>query len=353
MLNRRKKVCCLVVLSLIFIGCGGLDKKEVTEEVTEEVEEGAVIIEADSVEEGQQMLYDQAMELYEKGDYGDAIDLFNSVIKLNDSRAMIKKCKYGLAVDYFEAEQYVEAFDLFLELGVYEDAKDLAIQCFDIVPDKIFDNAKLLLRDGDAKKAENHFRWIDKNAYRVDYEFKHLWLCVLCATDMGEFSKTYKNEDSGEMCIEIDGTDVYVYSSSLVIDKGDYKIVDYKTNIDLGYDFGYPTDGFILDNGMIIHYESALEGSIVVTDIENHRSQSFISEAQAEFLVEQKRVKDEQEKKSVPYIGMSADELKKSSWGTPRDINKTTYAWGVYEQWCYSGFRYVYLEDGIVVTIQE
>lgn len=50
---------------------------------------------------------------------------------------------------------------------------------------------------------------------------------------------------------------------------------------------------------------------------------------------------------------MSADELKESSWGTPRDINKTTYAWGVYEQWCYSGFRYVYLEDGIVVTIQE
>lgn len=59
------------------------------------------------------------------------------------------------------------------------------------------------------------------------------------------------------------------------------------------------------------------------------------------------------EQKKDPFIGMTAEELKKSSWGEPNDINKTTYSWGVREQWCYSGYRYVYLEDGIVTSISE
>lgn len=54
-----------------------------------------------------------------------------------------------------------------------------------------------------------------------------------------------------------------------------------------------------------------------------------------------------------PAIGMTAAELKKSTWGEPEDINKSTYSWGIKEQWCYSDNRYVYLEDGIVTSISE
>lgn len=289
-LNKRKRVWCLAALCLMFIGCGDLDKKEVTEEVTEvmeEAEESTVIDETASIEEGQQKSYDQAVKLYEKGDYEEAIDLFNSVIKFNDSKVMIKKCKYGLAVDYFEAEKYVEAFELFFEVGAYEDAKDLAVQCLSIVPDKIFDNAKSLLENGDAERALKHFRWINNNKYRVEYEFENLALCIACAYDMRSFSKTYyKNQLSEEKCIEIDGTDVYVYSSFPVIDKGNYKIVDYKY-----FNDGLITEaGFVLDNGIIVHYESELDGSIQVIDSVNQVEQSFISEEQAEFLVQQKNM---------------------------------------------------------------
>jgi hypothetical protein len=53
------------------------------------------------------------------------------------------------------------------------------------------------------------------------------------------------------------------------------------------------------------------------------------------------------------YIGMTAEELRNSkSWGEPNRINRTTTASGVREQWVYYG-RYVYLEDGIVTSIQE
>ena len=54
-----------------------------------------------------------------------------------------------------------------------------------------------------------------------------------------------------------------------------------------------------------------------------------------------------------PQIGMTAKELENSAWGKPEDINKSTYSWGIKEQWCYSDNRYIYLEDGIVTSISE
>ena len=57
--------------------------------------------------------------------------------------------------------------------------------------------------------------------------------------------------------------------------------------------------------------------------------------------------------KKEPAIGMTAEQVEVSTWGKPDDINKTTYSWGVKEQWVYSDYRYIYLEDGIVTAITE
>lgn len=54
-----------------------------------------------------------------------------------------------------------------------------------------------------------------------------------------------------------------------------------------------------------------------------------------------------------PQIGMTADEVLQSTWGEPSDINKTTYAWGTKEQWCYPEYKYIYFENGVVTAIQE
>lgn len=55
--------------------------------------------------------------------------------------------------------------------------------------------------------------------------------------------------------------------------------------------------------------------------------------------------------KVPPAIGMTADEILTSTWGTPNDINKTTIAYGTSEQWVYhrySGdYRYLYFENGM------
>jgi hypothetical protein len=50
-------------------------------------------------------------------------------------------------------------------------------------------------------------------------------------------------------------------------------------------------------------------------------------------------------------IGMSAEQVRKSSWGEPKSINETITARGKHEQWVYGG-GYLYLENGVLTSIQ-
>lgn len=57
--------------------------------------------------------------------------------------------------------------------------------------------------------------------------------------------------------------------------------------------------------------------------------------------------------KENPTIGMNKSEVKATKWGSPEEINKTTYEWGTTEQWVYPNYKYVYFENGIVTAISE
>lgn len=51
-------------------------------------------------------------------------------------------------------------------------------------------------------------------------------------------------------------------------------------------------------------------------------------------------------------IGMTEDDVLKSSWGRPRKINRTITTQGVREQWVYAS-GYLYFEDGSLTAIQD
>lgn len=57
--------------------------------------------------------------------------------------------------------------------------------------------------------------------------------------------------------------------------------------------------------------------------------------------------------KTMPKVGMTASEVRSSTWGTPDKINKDTYSWGTTEQWVYNNLGYVYLENGIVTSVSQ
>lgn len=51
-------------------------------------------------------------------------------------------------------------------------------------------------------------------------------------------------------------------------------------------------------------------------------------------------------------IGMTA-EMCREAWGNPYKVNRSTGIWGVHEQWCYKWGGYLYLENGILTSIQN
>lgn len=71
---------------------------------------------------------------------------------------------------------------------------------------------------------------------------------------------------------------------------------------------------------------------------------------------ERKKAQREEDKyweNKMPEIGMTAAEVKKTSWGSPDKINKDTYEWGTTEQWVYEKKGYVYFRDGVVSSVSE
>ena len=50
---------------------------------------------------------------------------------------------------------------------------------------------------------------------------------------------------------------------------------------------------------------------------------------------------------------MTKGEVLNSDWGMPTEINKTTYEWGVSEQWVYPDNKYIYIEEDVVIAIME
>lgn len=52
-------------------------------------------------------------------------------------------------------------------------------------------------------------------------------------------------------------------------------------------------------------------------------------------------------------IGMSKEQVLKSSWGRPSGVNKTHTSAGTTEQWVYGGGNYLYFRNGILEAVQN
>ena len=87
--------------------------------------------------------------------------------------------------------------------------------------------------------------------------------------------------------------------------------------------------------------------------LEKNRANDNEQEEDEENDNEQEKIAGHNETLPDPSIGMTASEVESSSWGKPEKKNITEYAWGTKEQWVYSNYRYVYLENGIVTSIQR
>lgn len=87
-------------------------------------------------------------------------------------------------------------------------------------------------------------------------------------------------------------------------------------------------------------------------EVENKRLAAIREAANREAAAQEAAAKAKAKSEGV-RIGMTQEQVLASSWGRPQKVNKTTTAYGVHEQWVYSGYNYLYFEDGILRTIQN
>ncbi|MCR4614529.1 MAG: TIR domain-containing protein [Clostridiales bacterium] len=70
--------------------------------------------------------YNAAVDLYNSGEYDEALSAFTKLNGYKDSANKVLECKYNLAVALNEKSNYKEAFVTFGALGDYKDAKEMA-----------------------------------------------------------------------------------------------------------------------------------------------------------------------------------------------------------------------------------
>ena len=102
---RRKRII-LVTLLLIFIFSVS----------------GYFLINSDMIQ--RPMTYNQAMEYYETGDYGEAIKLFKKISSYKDSAEMLKKSIYLKAEECYEDKDYYNALFLWQKIEDYSDSSE-------------------------------------------------------------------------------------------------------------------------------------------------------------------------------------------------------------------------------------
>lgn len=91
------------------------------------------------------------------------------------------------------------------------------------------------------------------------------------------------------------------------------------------------------------------EISRAIDSLSAHAKQKEYQQERAELIKRQQELA----KKPNVRIGMTTSQvLHKSNWGYPADINTTINSYGKFEQWVYSGNKYLYFTNDKLTSIQ-
>lgn len=243
--------------------------------------------------------------------------------------------QYSQALYWYETGEYVDAYYQFLQMGDYEDSLALAQD---------------ILKNRKASLYEEAVRNYEKMSSGSFESALHLFSLIPEYEDSAQYIRLIEFMD--KMCGTYTKTGILDNDSTFIIEYG--KVTRYD-------DDGYCTTSTMsvaeIDGRLCYITDSPIPIRTLFTYNDNlppYRVYWRYSTQGYETKFEAMRTKSNgTELLSEPKIGMTSDEILKSTWGEPKKINKTTYSWGIAEQWVYSNYRYIYFENGIVTAIQE
>ena len=101
-----------------------------------------------------------AKALSTEGNYEQALELLNGISNYGDVAEVRQYIRYTQAKTLMESEKYAEAYNIFSEIGGYEDSKSLAEASYASFQEQLYNKATALMKSGDYKSATQMFEEI-------------------------------------------------------------------------------------------------------------------------------------------------------------------------------------------------
>lgn len=233
-----------------------------------------------------------------KNNYENIISILTDLKDFKDSNSKLKEIKYNFAKELTSGNDSQKAMTIYKELGNYKDSENQYNTLYSIHK---FDG----YWSGDEKSEDN---------YKTGF---YIWIVNGTTCYNIYDKKTQKNaHDKYECKIENDKLMIYRITS-----KGEPM-----------YTFNY------VNGELVTSYDKFGTGRISTLTMTKKSDDTTLPDS--------KTIK-------APSIGMTAEEVRASTWGNPTKINKSTYSWGTTEQWVYPNYKYIYFKNGRVTSITE
>lgn len=292
--------------------------------------------------------YSQAITLQNKKQYDKAIKEFKKLDNYSDSKKQLLKTYYLYGKEEISNNNYEHALELLEKCNNYEDTKELIIDtkynyAISIKTTNEKKSISILNEISDYKDSKEI---IDKynNEHRFDgtysdkgSSYQKRYIINGLPSKISVYSYDTRETTYGD---DKYSSGYYGFSNLELNCNEDYTIC---TSEDNNYNRTY-----IFGNDKVIyktHNKNPKSWELNYVDME-----TTLYKISDDTELPKERTKIGSAK---PKIGMTADEVKKSSWGSPNKINKSTYEWGTTEQWVYSDNRYIYFKNGKVTSISE
>ncbi len=232
--------------------------------------------------------------------------------------------KYQEAIRLFKENKFGEATTIFVNLDTYKKSNRYL--------EMIYTHAHNQYRNGDFKNAKELFYKLE------DYKDAEMFLREL--TELKKYIGTWEGTDEHKNWLIFNGWTTYF----IINPNGYYQII---------WDDEYHLDK--KDNHLKVRFPAAVVHYYLDRN-GNLKMERKYETGYEDTLETFKKISSSVELPEgikEPQIGMTVEEVKASTWGEPKKINKTTTKYGVSEQWVYYGYKYIYFDNGTVTAIQD
>lgn len=274
-----------------------------------------------------------------------------------NANVKIQYTEYCFAVEAYKQQEYLDAFNNLLgldetilsqnadyEKGSLENIKNECKSHFIEIGEAAYEK-------GDYETAYNSWNYV-KDELDFEDEFKLNGLYPNGIYRMVQHRFYPRQTDTLENYIEFSENKV-IASGLNILDDGVYtfKIV---------YPEGTGSRGRIVIDNTELMVELGIQGGDIIIDGNKfciRTNLEYYDRLDKEYKEKMAQLSAEESRKytlsqTEPYIGMTSEELIECAWGKPKKKNISEFSFGTYEQWCYSGGRYAYLENDKVTSLQ-